>query len=40
VFAGLFLSYEFDIIAGGAIVLLALVIFVVMLVVGNFKKVR
>lgn len=38
VFAGLFLSYEFDIIAGGAIVLLALLIFIAMLFVGSFKK--
>ena len=38
VFAGLVLSYEFDIIAGGAIVLLALVIFIVMLFVGSLKK--
>ncbi len=38
VFAGLFLSYEYDIIAGGAIVLLALLIFFVMLFVGSFSK--
>ena len=38
VFAGLVLSYEYDIIAGGAIVLLALIIFIVMLFVGNLKK--
>lgn len=38
VFGGLFFSYQFDIIAGGAIVLLALIIFIAMLVLGNFRK--
>jgi len=38
VFVGLFFSYQFDIIAGGAIVLLALLIFIAMLFIGNLKK--
>ncbi len=38
VFAGLVLSYQFDIIAGGAIVLLALLLFVFMLFLGNIRK--
>lgn len=38
VFAGLVLSYQFDIIAGGAIVLLALLVFVFMLFLGNIRK--
>lgn len=38
VFAGLFLSYQFDIIAGGAIVLLALLIFLAMFFLGSFRK--
>lgn len=38
VFLGLTFSYYFDIIAGGAIVLLSLLIFVVMLFVGSFKQ--
>ena len=38
VFAGLVMSYYLDIIAGGAIVLLALLIFVLSLIFGNLKK--
>lgn len=38
VFSGLFFSYEFDIIAGGAIVMVALSLFVVMLFAGGSRK--
>jgi zinc transport system permease protein len=40
VWTGLILSFYFDIVAGGAIVLTALLEFIVILIIGNLRKVR